>query len=153
MSNLNLTDRHTIRDLLYGMLNTYLTSTNSYVHTFYNHSPTGEEVQGKSPIGWIAGAGSETKPFTVSERKTTTFNYVVQVGILLSGDVSEDLVEDRLDLINKAVRDYLLHEDQRVSPGNYFLLELGQSVCGYSEISGKEYRTEVYPISVTVKDN
>lgn len=148
-----LTNRETIRDIFFGGLKALLVTDNAWLADFYNHQPTAEEIEGKSPIGWISSAGSEIENFTINTRKYSKFPYVIQVAIILGKDSDPDAVEDRLDLINAKIRGYFYHEDQYTLTGTYQGADLGNSVTGYSLIGGPEYRTETYPLSVEVKDD
>lgn len=153
MAEKNLTNRETLRDIFYTALNTYLTSTKKYLAVFFNHAPTAEEIDGRSPFGWIQSAGTETEQPTINQRILTTHSYVIQIGILLGKTSDDDAVEDRLDLVNKAIRDWIYSEDVRVVAGTYDIATVDPTTCGFMEIGGKEYRTEVYPFGVEVKDD
>lgn len=152
MANLNLTDRHVIRDLIYAGLNTYLTSTNKYLKVFFNYAPSARDIDGQSPIGWIHSGGTGTEQPTTNQRILSDHSFIIQVGIKLGGNSGDDVVEDRLDLINKAIRDWLYHADQRQIADTYQLTDLAPSACGFAEFGGEEYRTEVYQLGVEVKD-
>jgi len=150
----NLTNRETIRDALKTLIETHLETTNTLIGEFFAFQPTAEEMGGQSPVGWISSGGSEIDDFTMNQRKLTTFDFTVQFVILLASGNSAT-AEDRIDAINKEMRDLFSHEDQRakLGDGGWNKLELGKSACGYSIIGGKEYRTEVYPLTVEVKDD
>lgn len=151
MTSPEVTNRETMRDALYTLINAGMVGSGKWVHVLFAYQPDAEELKGKSPAMWVSSGPTRRVKRTISIRTKTTYTFLVQSAIRLDGSQSPALVEDRLDKIEKELMDILLDDDNR-STANWENLMVEESTPGYTKIGGNEYRTEIFPVVVEAYD-
>ena len=140
-------NRETVRDALATLISTAMVGTGKPVQAVYNYRPS--EFGGQSPVVTVSSQGSERPRLSFAGGQATHF-LQVDVFVLYNDQASwtEDLAEDRLDLIESMLAD-IVDPRQRYS---------SWEAIGYEErsrriavvIGGVEYAWESITIGIRV---
>lgn len=145
-------NRETVRDALTSLLSTALVGTGKPVQAVYGYQPG--TFGNASPVVAIASAGTEPEQRAVTSRQKNNlyFNIYSFVAYAVAGTTwGEDDAEDRLDLIEKTIRDTI---STNLSTSNWAFIEYdGRSVTDSVLVGGVEYRREIIPIRIEAYDN
>lgn len=140
-------NRETARDALATLISTAMVGTGKPVQTVYNYRPS--DFGGQSPVVTVSSSGSQRPRMTFVGGQA---HYFLQVDLFVlyndQASWTEDLAEDRLDLIESTLAG-ILDANQRYSPWE---------AIGYADrsqrvdvvVGGVEYMRESVPISVEV---
>ena len=107
-------NRETTRDALAALLQTALVGTGKPVQQLYNYRPA--DFGGQSPVVTVSSAGSRRARLSAQGSQVTMY-FQVDVFVLYNDRASwtEDLAEDRLDLIEATLAE-VLDTYQRSAP-------------------------------------
>ena len=147
-----IANRETGRDALTTLLRAALVGDDKPAQAVYGYMVG--DFNSQSPVVVIASAGSEPEQRAVTSRQKNEFYFTVYSFTLYAvagTDWGEDDTEDRVDLLDKTIRETLLNNR---STATWAEIEFdGRSVVDSVLISGVEYRRESTPIRMTVYDN
>ena len=145
-------NRETARDALTTLFSTALVGTGKPAQSVFGYLPG--DFGNASPVVALGSAGTEPEQRAVTSRQKNNFyfNVYVFVAYAVAGTTwGEDDAEDRLDLIEKTIRDTIAANR---STANWAFIEYeGRSSVDSSIVGGVEYRREIIPIRIEVYDN
>ncbi len=155
---LTLTSRATIRVKVHDLINAALvqtaTNTTKPISVIYKSQPDAEELAGKSPYCFVSSGSAKRDARALNLQVAGTINLLIGVGIRVDGsNLSDDQVEDRLDLIEKKIFELLFSQTNHALSGFWQWSELeGTSFVGYERKGNNIYRVEAWVLSFLVKD-
>lgn len=146
-------NRETGRDALVSLLTTALVGTGKPAQAIYGYLVG--DFAGQSPVVIVASDGTEEDQRTNDSRRENEFYFNAHTFTLFAqrGDTSwtEAHVEDRLDLLEKTIRETLAANR---STATWAFIEIdGRSTVDNVLVAGEEYRHEIIPIRMVVYDN
>lgn len=155
---LTLTNRATIRVKVRDLINTGLVSETTTslkpISVIYKSQPDAKELAGKSPYCFVSSGPTKRDARALSLQVAGTINLLVGIGIRVDGEnITDDQVEDRLDLIEKKIFELLFSNTNHALSGFWQWIELeGTSFVGYERKGNNIYRVEAWNLMFLVKD-
>lgn len=149
---MTIANRETGRDALVSLLSTALVGTGKPATAVFGYRKG--DFDGASPVVTVTsnGTGQEQKAIT-SRQKNEFFYEITTFTLYALKDTTwgEDDTEDRMDLLEKTIRETIAGN---VSTVNWAFLEYaGKSEIYDALISGVKYCMEVIPVRMEIYDN
>ena len=149
---MTIANRETGRDALVTLLSTALVGTGKPAQAVYGYLKG--DFGAESPVVVVTSSGTLPDQRAITSRQENEFYFTIYTFTIytIAGTTwGEDDVEDRVDLLEKTIRETLASNR---STANWAFIEYdGRSTVDTVLISGVEYKREAIPIKVTIYDN
>ncbi len=146
-------NRETGRDALVSLLTTALVGTGKPAQAIYGYLVG--DFDSQSPVVIVASDSTEEDQRTTSTRKENNFYFNIHTFTVFAqkndSNWTEAHVEDRLDLLEKTIRETIADNRSTV---NWSFIEIdGRTTVDNVLVAGEEYRHEIIPVRMVVYDN
>jgi len=150
----NVTNRETVRDAFYALLNTALVGEGKPAQVGYNYLKA--DFQGQSPVFAVSSGGRWPSLEAVQSRAKSEVYINLYLFALYSeqgGAYQEDDAEDALDALEKAAVDVII--DNICVPGSWHQIEYVQpsEPSLIESLGGDTYKREVIQLRFRLSDN
>lgn len=149
---MTITNRETGRDALVSLLSSALVGTGKPAQAVYGYLKG--DFGGESPVVVVTSGGTLPDQRAITSRQKNEFYLTIYTftAYAIAGTTwGEDDVEDRVDLLEKTIRETIA--SNRSTTSWAFIEYEGRSTVDTVLISGVEYKREAIPVRMIIYDN